>query len=97
MAGELLEMVLGGDKELIRRVTVSFIATINASFVQDKSRMTQNEIKRRFDICITALRELRADHGWAWTRILDAMPALLRSKLDGTPFDPAAQGTLWIA
>lgn len=95
MAGELLELVVGTDPHLKARVIARVEATIIDSFRQDGSRRTMNEIKRRFSLLETSMRELRAEHHWAWTRILDALPTILRCKLDGVWWDPTKQRGLW--
>ena len=97
MAGELLELVVGHDKALRARVTMRVYQVIQKSFAADGSRVTQAEVTRRFRILETAMRELRAEHGWAFARILDAMPTILRCKLDGATWDPTEQRSMWTA
>lgn len=96
MAGELLELMFTGDPQLRVRVLTCVQNTIIESFKQDRSRVTQDEIRRRFKILETTIRELRREHEWAWTRILDALPIALRSKLDGVWWDPTKQRAVWM-
>lgn len=96
MAGELLDLAIGDDKELRERVTARVYKVILTSFQADGSRVTRVESTRRFRICETALRELRAEHGWAFDRILDALPTILRAKLDGVAWDPTKQRAMWL-
>jgi hypothetical protein len=95
MAGELLELVIGEDPKLRAKVTARVYEVIAASFREDKSRATQSEAKRRFHIIEKLIRELRSDHGWAFERILDALPIALRSRLDGIWWDPATARNVW--
>jgi len=62
--------------------------------VEDGSRQTQNEIKRRFNICLGLVSEMRTDLRWSWQRITDTLPVALRSKLDGAAWSPSAR-TAW--
>lgn len=94
MAGELLELVTSHDPTLQKRVTARVCKVIHDSFA-DKSRMTASEAARRFKIVEQLVRELRAGHGWAFERILDAMPYALRCRLDGIAWDPMLHRNSW--
>lgn len=95
MAGELLELVTSNDPLLRSRITARVQRVIADSFVADKSRVTESEAKRRFRIVEMLIRDLRSDHGWAFERILDAMPLALRCKLDGAPWTPDLTRNTW--
>jgi hypothetical protein len=95
MAGELLELVTSHDPALRARITARIQQIIAASFREDKSRMTNSEVTRRFKLVETSLREMRGDYGWAFERILDAMPIVLRCKLDGIPWAPDLKRNSW--
>lgn len=97
MAGELLDLGLSADPALRQRVVLSVYQTIEGSFKADRSRVTTSETTRRFRICEQLLRELRRDHGWAFTRICDVLPTALRAKLDGIPWSPDTSRALWLA
>lgn len=94
MAGELIELVVGNDPNLRFRVT-SRIQQIIARSFSDGARQTRSEVTRRFRIVELLLREMRAGFGWPFERILDEMPAALRHKLDGTPWDPHLNRNTW--
>lgn len=95
MAGELLDLMVAHDPKLKQRVAARVALVISGSFAEDKSRMTQSEATRRFRIVEQLMRELRRDHGWAWERILDAMPFALRCRLDRHPWDPTLHRSIW--
>jgi hypothetical protein len=95
MAGELLELVVGEDKQLRARLTACVQQVIAGSFIADKSRVTQAEATRRFRIVEVLIRELRSEHGWAFDRIMDALPHALRCKLDGGFWDPRLDRNVW--
>lgn len=95
MAGELLELLVADDPKLKQRVTARVVKVISDSFAEDKSRVTQSETSRRFRIIERLMRELRSEHGWAWVRILDALPYALRCTLDRKPWDPMLHRTSW--
>lgn len=95
MSGELLELVTGPDRTLHAKVLHCIHSTIANSFKEDGSRVTQSEAARRFNIIIKLVRELRSEHSWAFTRIMDALPIALRSKLDGTWWDPNLARNTW--
>lgn len=96
MAGELLELTMRGNEKLLARVVKRFEVVIANSFQEDKSRMTRAEVKRRFEILEKAYRELKNEpFFWSTVRILDALPRALRAKLDGTPWKPEEERTIW--
>jgi hypothetical protein len=95
MAGEILELMFSRDRVQQARVVGRVQTILSESFAADKSRVTQSEVKRRFGFLEQLIRELRSDYGWAYERILDALPVALRCKLDGAHWDPTAQRTLW--
>lgn len=95
MAGELLELAIADDQTR-RRVALGIYQAIKESFAVDKARITDTETRRRFKLCEQLVRELRADHGWAFTRIVDVMPTVLRCKLDGVVYDPTKQRGMWL-
>lgn len=95
MAGELLALLIGPDKALHGKVVQRIQSIIAASFQQDRSRITRSEVTRRFHIIEHLVRELRADHDWAFDRILDAMPTALRCQLDGMPWQPDLRRNTW--
>lgn len=95
MAGEMLELVLGADKELQAKVIPRIQLIITQSFAQDRSRVTQSEVSRRFRMIEKLVRELRREHGWAFERILDALPFALRCQLDGAVWDPRLTRNSW--
>lgn len=96
MAGELLELITSHDPTLKQRVLTRVQQVIAESFRADKSRRTTSEVIRRFRIVESLIRELRHDYGWAFERILDAMPVALRSKLDGIPWAPDLTRNSWV-
>ena len=98
MAHELLEaMVEQGhiDRKQFNRICTSFADTMHAAFKADGGSSTQHEVRRRFTIMVQAFRERRHE-GWSVTRILDAMPALLRTALDGSGGVQTPERTIWV-
>lgn len=95
MSGELLELVTSNDPNLRKRIAARIYKVIAESFAHDKSRMTKSEAARRFKIVETLVRELRAEHGWSFERILDTVPTALRCKLDGIPWAPDLSRNAW--
>lgn len=99
MAGELLEaMSTDGtfNKALYQRVALTFYRVIEASFVQDRSRVTRDETKRRFELLERTFRMLRNDFQWGVDRILYVLPKALRAQLDGTAWDPSRESRIWM-
>jgi hypothetical protein len=78
----------------IRRALLGLATVVEASFDQDGSRITQDEVKRRLYLAADLFCELRRDVKWSVERILNELPNALRSKLDGTPWSPNAHA-LW--
>jgi len=86
-----LEML---DLDARARAVDAITAAIERSFLEDQSRQTQSEIKRRFNICLGLVGEMRTDLHWSWQRITDTLPTALRSKLDGASWSPSTR-TAW--
>lgn len=94
MAGQWTKLVGEGQ---IGAVTNSFVNSVAGSFAADNGPQTQNEIKRRFNLCCEIFENLRGDLLWAVDRALDYIPRYLRCELDGEPYDPVSDSkrTLW--
>lgn len=92
MAGELAGLIK--DERLITRVVCGIEEAITRSFGQDAARdgrqprMTGDEVKRRFDMCVRIFKTLRGDLGWSVERSMDRLPSMLRAEIDGVPWHP---------
>ena len=96
MAGELLELMFENNRELRVKALTRVQVVISQSFRQDGSRITRDEVTRRFKLLEKWIRELRSEsHGWTWERIFDALPQVLRHELDGVPWSPATHRSVW--
>ena len=65
------------EQNQVARVLLSLELTIAVSFEEDGSRVTGDEIRRRFAICERLMRELRGDLGWSLPRVLDHLPEII--------------------
>lgn len=95
MAGELIGLLTHEDPKMYVKVMRAVEKTITDSFTEDGSSQTQDEVRRRFKLLEVAIRDLRGEYGWAFVRIIDALPTALRSKLDGIPWNPSTQHAVW--
>lgn len=95
MASEMLALA-NESPAAVGKLTKGIMSAITRSFREDKSRQTQDEIRRRGHLCVGIARELRHDLKWSVDRIVDEMPKALRSKLDGIPWDPSKVRALWV-
>jgi len=68
---------------------------IERSFRADGARVTNAEVRRRFEICERLFRQLRGDLGWGMQRVLDHLPGCLRCELDGVSWEPDHR-TFWM-
>lgn len=94
MAGELATLIT--DPIALAKLQRGVIAAVERSFIEDKSRVTQDETRRRFNFCVSIFRELRnAPFLWSVDRIVDSLGPALRHKLDNTPWDPTNARTIW--
>lgn len=94
--GELVKMV---TENWTSRVMVGIEAALRDSFATDnliRPVMTRDEIERRFGICVKWFVLLRRDCGWAVPRILDELPAILRTELDGGRYEPVDDRKSWL-
>jgi hypothetical protein len=97
---------LAFDQEQLAKAVLGIEAAVAASFASDLERssivmpfgrgsITQTEIKRRGELCIGMLRELRGDLGWSIDRINDHLPGMLRKRLDGEDWTPTDLSARW--
>ncbi len=93
MAGEFLKLL--GNKRDVAKATMAFEVAVAASFAQDNARMTQSEIKRRFEMCEGIFRALKGDMHWSIHRALDHLTRFLRCELDGVDWEPEAKRSTW--
>lgn len=80
-------------------VTTGIEAAISASFQTDqviRPVMTQNEIRRRFNLCVRGFCIMRRDLKWAVPRIIDELPVFLRCHLDGMKWEPDEDHDSWM-
>ena len=91
MAGVWAKLIPDDD---VGVVTKSFQDAIGCSFDDDRSRVTQAEIKRRFEICCKIFENLCGDLKWSTAKALDFIPRYLRNELDGIPYTPDTR-VLW--
>lgn len=94
MAAEILGLTQESPEAMGKAVR-GIEHAVAKSFREDRSRVTQDEIKRRGRICIGIVRALRKDLKWSIDRIVDELPIALRAKLDGIPWDPSNARTIW--
>lgn len=93
--GELIKIC---TEKWVGRTVVAITEAVETSFQSDRLLrpvQTQNEIKRRFEICIRWIVELRRECHWSMPRILDQLPTILRGALDGIPFTPDEERSAW--
>lgn len=90
--GAFLDLVTADQ---VAHVTLAIERVIADSFRADGARATSDEVRRRFAICERLVRRLRGDLGWGLQRVLDHLPAYLRSELDGAPWEPDARA-VWV-
>ena len=83
------------DSTQLAKVMLGFETCIQASFAIDGAKITDAEIKRRFNICAQIFKQLRGDLSWGVTRILDKLPEYLRAELDGVQWEPDKR-SCWI-
>lgn len=93
----LLRMVSEDPKsigKLVRGIERAVQRSYDQDLVRDGSGRviaTQDEIKRRANLCIDMAKQLRHDAQWSVDRIADALPRMLRRRLDGQDFDPTTE------
>lgn len=92
----LIEIV-SKDKTNIARLVKGIEAAVQRSYDTDLIRdgagkviTTQDEVKRRANLCIDMAKQLRHEAKWSVFRIVDALPKMLRRRLDGQDFDPTS-------
>lgn len=93
----LLTMV-SEDPRNIAKLVRGIEKAVQRSYDQDAIRdgagrvvTTQAEIRRRTNLCIDMAKDLRHDAKWSIDRISDALPRMLRRRLDGQDFDPTTE------
>lgn len=94
--GELAKLV---TQDWVGKVTSGIQVAIAMSFETDqvlRPVQTENEIAHRFEICIRWFVILRRDLGWTVPKIIDKLPTILRTELDGGKFEPEDERSSWL-
>jgi hypothetical protein len=79
------------NKQQAQRVFLAITKVVETSFSQDliiRPQVTQDEIKRRANLCYDWFLVMRTDLGYSTSKALSMLPKALRCSLDGTPFEP---------
>jgi len=79
--------------QLVRAIT----KTIGESYESHKMRNpTEAETRRRFNLIMKNVIELRGDRKWGVQRICDTLGDILRSELNGEKYQPDDKRTVWV-
>lgn len=94
-----LLQIVSEDPQNIAKLVRGIERAVQRSFDSDLIRdgagrvvTTQDEIKRRVNLCVDMAKQLRHDAKWSVPRIADALTKMLRRRLDGLDFDPTTEG-----
>ncbi len=94
VAGEIFGLGIT-EPNALGKLSRAIESAVARSFAEDGSTPTNAEARRRGQICLTLVRELRGDLKWSLPRICDALPRGLRAKLDGIPWNPENERAVW--
>lgn len=84
-------------KESLGALVIGITEAIALSFEKRAMRNpTMEEKRRRFEILMRNILVLRGDHKWGVQRIVDAMPDILMTELDGGKYKPDEKRTTWV-
>jgi hypothetical protein len=80
------------------QVGAAIALAVSKSFVEDKSTQTQDEIKRRTQMCLGHFKIMRNELKWSIPKICDLLPRSLRAELDGdyAAFLDSMDGRGWL-
>lgn len=93
MAGQYARLVHSDD---LGKIVLGFEEAIAISFMTNPVRnVTQNEVRRRFQICDKVFSNLRGDLHWSVPKILSVLSTYLKCELDGVPYTPEDITTAW--
>ncbi len=77
-------------------VTIGIQRAVERSLKSHPMRkLTRDEVKRRFGICVRWFKVLRVEKKLSIERCVDEMPKALRAELDGRPYEAHAR-SLWL-
>lgn len=98
MSAEILRIV-NEDRRAAGKLVRGIGTALEKSFRADRIKVppTRAEVVRRTKICLDVARMLKGDLKWSVDRIVGALPDALRAKLDGLPWEPPKQRTLFAA
>ena len=99
MAGELANL----DRVQRQKVSEAVLRAVRVSFEEDQARIgrprsirvTNDEVKRRTNICLKIFAILRGDLDWGLQRAIDHFSRYLRLELDGDSWEPDER-QLWV-
>jgi hypothetical protein len=85
-----------GTRENLAKAVRAFERVIAASFDRDSMhKITRDEVKRRFDLCVKIFTILVGDCKWGVERALGRLGEYLRMELSGTAWEPDKR-TFWM-
>jgi len=82
---DIVELSFWGDMGWKRSEAATAAAT---GMIPPVNYYTGSEKKRRAQLCVKLVEELRHDLKWSWERIVDMLSTALRHKLDGSNWTP---------
>lgn len=93
------------DEAAVRRVFEGIVRTVEASFVVDHDRaqragqrftaFTEDEIRRRSNVCYDWFMVLRGDLKYGTEHAIDTLALALRADIDGIDFVPPPADRSW--
>ncbi len=71
-----------------QKMMIGIERAIMRTFKEDRTPLTQSEVKRRFEIAKKIWQQLRGDCHWGVDRIVDSLYGYLRAEIDGDEWKP---------
>jgi hypothetical protein len=82
--------------DLVGRVTLLFEKVVEGSLTSHPvAKLTQAEVKGRFDKCAKIFEQLRGDLKWGIARIEERLPGYFSAEMNGTAWTPDKR-TWWL-
>lgn len=85
------------DPVSIVQLTKAITLAIGRSYETHKMRNpTAAETRRRFELIMKNVLELRGDRKWGVQRVCDSLGDILRAELSGQKYQPDDKRTVWV-
>lgn len=93
--GQVGEVTLQFERMIQDSFATDAVRDLQVNGVRGQPKVTAAEIRRRFEILAYWFKVLKGDMCWSLQRVIDELPRVLRTVLDGGQYVPNVRRSMW--